>query len=305
MFALAGLACLAEEPAWQPALASGEAPECPAHTGTRLRRSEIIGYRGATAFIFGSAVRGQAGCRQRAVVKVNRAGSTKTFALPDPAHSFFSLVDFSPSGSQLLLQRDISRDEPNEENRDVEIAVMPVSTGAMQWHNAWDIFGWQECDAMVEPQGFTADGRVVLRVRKSVMVPPRHADCVKDVGLYAVDLTGGKVIRLPDSAKVERVGHELRPRFQPCKSDPDIVDACFTVHGRLRAGNGTPTLRIWRVGTKRILGVHDDIIPENLAVGWDVEAYGDYLVCPFTKQRPGEMQMVCVESAQHVVPQRP
>lgn len=32
---------------------------------------------------------------------------------------------------------------------------------------------------------------------------------------------------------------------------------CFVVHGRLAIGNGTPSVRIWPVGTKRILGVND------------------------------------------------
>lgn len=32
--------------------------------------------------------------------------------------------------------------------------------------------------------------------------------------------------------------------------------------------------------------------------------YGDFLVCPLTRQVAGEMQLVCVESAQHVVHRR-
>jgi hypothetical protein len=36
-------------------------------------------------------------------------------------------------------------------------------------------------------------------------------------------------------------------------------------------------------------------------MGWGVEAYGDFTVCPFTKQKPGEMQMVCIESAEQVL----
>jgi hypothetical protein len=31
-----------------------------------------------------------------------------------------------------------------------------------------------------------------------------------------------------------------------------------------------------------------------------VEATGDFEVCPFTEERAGEMQMVCVESAENV-----
>ena len=41
-----------------------------------------------------------------------------------------------------------------------------------------------------------------------------------------------------------------------CKARQDLVDSCHIVHGRLMAYNGTPTFRIWVVGTKRLLGVH-------------------------------------------------
>ena len=34
---------------------------------------------------------------------------------------------------------------------------------------------------------------------------------------------------------------------------------------------------------------------------WATEIYGDFNVCPFTKQKPGHMQMVCIESAAHPV----
>jgi hypothetical protein len=84
--------------------------------------------------------------------------------------------------------------------------------------------------------------------------------------------------------------------------------ACYRVHGRLFAANGTPSLRIWPVGTRRLLGVHDDANPEALppelrgghapSMGAPdderVEVYGDFTVCPLTRDRPGHMRMVTV-----------
>jgi len=32
-----------------------------------------------------------------------------------------------------------------------------------------------------------------------------------------------------------------------------------------------------------------------------VDVYGNFEVCPFTESKPNEMQMVCVESAIHLV----
>lgn len=77
------------------------------------------------------------------------------------------------------------------------------------------------------------------------------------------------------------------------------------VHGRLSVYNGAPALRIWKIGTRRVLGVSDQRflkagyknIPDNIRgmVNQDTDVYGDFHVCPFTKSRPNEMQLVCVE----------
>jgi hypothetical protein len=60
-------------------------------------------------------------------------------------------------------------------------------------------------------------------------------------------------------------------------------------------------MRIWRIGTNRILGVQDGPLPIELGekMDWDVQAWGDFEVCPLTRQRPGWMQMVCIESSDH------
>ncbi len=97
----------------------------------------------------------------------------------------------------------------------------------------------------------------------------------------------------------------------PCKGAATVVDACFTVHGRLGVYNGIP-IRIWLVGTQRMLGVKDatgggvTVRPEIqtlLSQGEPGETvvYGDYEVCPLSKPHPGWMQFVCIESASHLV----
>lgn len=94
-----------------------------------------------------------------------------------------------------------------------------------------------------------------------------------------------------------------------CKGNPRVVDQCFKVHGRVRVVNGAGTV-IWRIGTDRLLEVEDEeLVPDNFskamykkagdAYGRDV--FGDFKVCPLTQSKEGEMQMVCVESASHLV----
>lgn len=292
----------AEEPRWQPALGYGGAPQCPIHAGSRTYRSDIVRDAHTTALLTGTNRHDSTGCHPTAELQITIAGKTKRFNLSNPEKRNFSLVDFSPDGSQLLLAFEDRKSE-RYQHRDVSVATMLLANGEMNWRNTWDIFGWKDCDAMMEPQGFLPDGRLVIRARKSVRVGDSYPNCVNEVGLYAVDITADAATRLPDSTKVVRYGNRERPGFQACKSDPDIVAACFKVHGRLSAWNGTPTMRIWRIGTDRILGVHDGIMPESLTskMDWNVEAYGDYEVCPFRHRRFGEMQMVCIESAKHVV----
>jgi hypothetical protein len=91
------------------------------------------------------------------------------------------------------------------------------------------------------------------------------------------------------------------------KTNPNLVGACFPVHGRLELANGNPGWRIWVVGTKRVLGVFpDDPYPPSPAcllphVGDGKRLYADFLVCPFASDRRGSMRPVCIESASHRV----
>lgn len=100
----------------------------------------------------------------------------------------------------------------------------------------------------------------------------------------------------------------------PCKGAPTIVDACFTVHGRLGVYNGIP-IRIWVTGTHRMLGVKDatgggiTVRPEIQKLLSQGEpgatvVYGDYEVCPLSKPHPGWMQFVCIENSAHLSARR-
>ena len=96
-----------------------------------------------------------------------------------------------------------------------------------------------------------------------------------------------------------------------CREHPQLIGKCFRVHGRLSTYNGNPAVRLWNLRTKRMLGVSDQRfslpgyrnIPEDLAKQLDGETniYADFLVCPFTRARPREMQLICVESAKNVM----
>ena len=85
----------------------------------------------------------------------------------------------------------------------------------------------------------------------------------------------------------------------------------MSVRGRMSLYNGAPSVRIWRVGTKRLLGVSEQRfavagfcnLPASIRerLSWDSDLFADFVVCPFTAEEPGVMQLVCVDGATHIV----
>jgi|ERR1051326_7398515 hypothetical protein len=97
---------------------------------------------------------------------------------------------------------------------------------------------------------------------------------------------------------------------------------CYWTHGRLSIYNGNPTFRLWKIGTRRLLGIYsgpgfgpfdaglneeDDLeLPVNLQK-YDytkVRVFGDFEVCPLSAEREGRMQPVCIESAKNLVSEK-
>jgi len=306
-------------PAWlqyeQAPLATAAIPECPKHIGSRQFRSNIAQANDTTVAIIATARRDPDGCEQAAEMSITSAGKTRTIRLPSSMKQF-DLVDFSKNASQLLLDGRIINKFPNEALDYIKIARLGVSSDHIEWRDVWAVFGWKDCDATVEPEGITPDGRIVALARASIFLPARRRDCISarirpgdmmpDLsagGLYVLDLESTKAVRAPETLRIVRYGKVIRTAAATCKGDPDIVGPCFTLHGRLSAGNGTPEIRIWRVGTKRVLGMSEDsTLPESIAgkIHFGAEMFGDFLVCPLTTQEPGVMQTVCVESAANV-----
>lgn len=93
---------------------------------------------------------------------------------------------------------------------------------------------------------------------------------------------------------------------QICATRDDLADACYETRGRIQYYNGTPGMRMWKVGTNRLLGLMGGegsaIAPKELGayIIWGVQVFGDFIVCPFEKDKPGWMQPVCIESAKNI-----
>jgi len=104
----------------------------------------------------------------------------------------------------------------------------------------------------------------------------------------------------------------IAEQLKSCKANPLVSGSCYEVRGRLSIYNGgPPNFRIWPIGTHRLLGVSEGKyllkgyrnIPEEIEnqLNWNNAMFATFLVCPFEKQEPGKMQLVCVESAKSIV----
>lgn len=103
----------------------------------------------------------------------------------------------------------------------------------------------------------------------------------------------------------------------PCKT-PANGPTCYWTHGRLEFYNGTPSFRLWKVGTHRLLGIYsgpsvdrDGLdnegpeFPASMNREFDLirgdRIFGDFEVCPLEPEKPKTMQAACIESAKNLV----
>jgi len=102
-----------------------------------------------------------------------------------------------------------------------------------------------------------------------------------------------------------------------CKASPKVVGKCMTFYGPLAVYSGSPSLRIWPVGTKQLYGLRGTgADPENVALPEKLrellasnprEVNGKWEVCPLEAERPNQLRIVCLESASELraVPNTP
>jgi len=95
----------------------------------------------------------------------------------------------------------------------------------------------------------------------------------------------------------------------------EVQAPCFVVRAHLGVANGTPSLRLSRMGNRRILGVFGadggvaspDLLPPSVMAlatppspGTLRAVVGEFRVCPLAQPRAGWMQPVCIAGAAHL-----
>ena len=96
-----------------------------------------------------------------------------------------------------------------------------------------------------------------------------------------------------------------------CREHPMVTGECFLFWGRMQLYEESPRVRIWRVGTTRVLGIMDDKyqiegyenIPGDVIgrIDWNTVMLGDFTVCPFADDIPRKMRPVCVEKVENTI----
>jgi hypothetical protein len=94
-----------------------------------------------------------------------------------------------------------------------------------------------------------------------------------------------------------------------CRANPQVSGACFVIRGRASAFEGSPSIRIWPIGSNRLLGIsegryndkqHSNApadLEQALSAGPNATyVYGSFEVCPFEPDVLGLMRLVCVET---------
>ena len=126
------------------------------------------------------------------------------------------------------------------------------------------------------------------------------------------------LIAIPASPATDSV------RRHDCKT-PELAASCYWTHGRLLGAEGTPSTRLWKIGTKRILGIYSSrwdywqeyngksqdgedsenpYLPPNLQAKFKPMQnwiYADFEVCPLMPEKPEVMQPACIEAAKNIV----
>src|ERR1700743_1682792 len=114
------------------------------------------------------------------------------------------------------------------------------------------------------------------------------------------------------SAQASTTGKDYRTL--PCKTER-LAPSCTRIHGRLWQGNGTPSVRLWQIGTHHIFGIYTNqygfihdaqtthneapTLPRNIererfrqkngGFPYMTDMYADFDVCPLEPPIAGQM----------------
>ena len=177
----------------------------------RAVRSNLVELGSVSASIGSQASREGHTCVQSAALSITQKDVTEQIELLDAAKTRFALVDIAPDGSAILLTA--------EHNRKVQMGVVSLASGALQWIELAELIRTANCDAPIEAQGFLDAGHLVV-AEGAAATGHRSVACPDTATFYSVEVNSHRV-KVLNGDGFTRKAKVVSEAIQTCKSDPD------------------------------------------------------------------------------------
>ena len=220
--------------------------------------------------------------------------------LPDAANNTFSIIDFAPDASLILLHKTKTFALPGEDAGD-EISLLSPESSALRWVSTKQLIGLGNCSTLVEPEGFLGPRQLVFLTSPSLVAAKGVPSCADRPKMLALDLATRKVFEPPAAISMIKNGRRLGGPLLSCQTDPDLAGACYSIRGRVGLGPNGLTMRLWQVGTEKMMNLGEGMLPDELSslVTPGTRVYANMIVCPLASGIPRTQPTVCIESASH------
>lgn len=276
-------------------LAFTSTPPCPTRPGVRAIQSGLVELGGVTASLSAQSSRQKEACAQSAALWVTQKGVSQQFDLSDAAAKTFEILDVAPDSSAILLSSVAM--SPGAAGYSPEVAAVSLTDGTFKWTLVSDMLGFKNCNASFRPQGFLDAKHIEIAVEPNTAEHGR-AECTDSVEFYSVDLEIPRVKPL-GASEVNRQAKAISGPAHSCKTDPDVVGACYTERGRLALNGPGQDLLLWPLKGLHYMSVEEQMVPPALRAQLtpEMRVLATMVLCPMQVQRPGPKPYVCIESA--------
>jgi hypothetical protein len=226
------------------------------------------------------------------------SGVSHQFDLSGAGAYVFSIVDFAPDASSILLFREKAFAAPGEDTGP-EAALLAFGDAGPKWQPVMQFAGWKPCAGFLEPQGFLSPRAILFKASPPVAPSGVLHACVQQSRFVSLDLATRKLTLLPASMVVRRNGRVAGGPLLSCQSDPDLAGACYRMRGRVSMSGDGAGMRVWQVGTPKVMELAEGMLPDELAdqVTPAMRVYANMLVCPVHGSGGKAPPAVCIESA--------
>jgi hypothetical protein len=230
-------------------------------------------------------------CSASAALWITQSGVSQQVDLTDSGATTFAIVDIAPDGSGVLLSA-------ASDDHLTKVALVSFADGNAKWLPLAEFLNAAQCRAQLQPQGFADNTRLVV-----ALIPPPAQDaaagCPSTIAFYSVNWLTHAVNPMLNALNLTRFASAVSGPAQSCKTDPDVIAACYTARARLAVAADGNGYLLWPVGGKHVMAVPEGMVPEDLSskVSPAMRIYATMLICPVMSRMRTPRQVVCVDSA--------